>query len=159
MTLGNIVFSRPLKNGRQTNKTVSRRSEAVLAGANQTPSNELSVTTKLVIKFDAQDKSPTGSSPSRVAGLDDLLGTLMTPALKVVLKKGTTETVFGGAAAGFTVTTGANNNPPLLFEKHVELGAAGLNQLPSGAYQVIIRDFRDDVGNFNTTESFSINLQ
>ena len=128
-------------------------------GANQTPSNELSVTTRLVIKFDVQDKAPTGSSPSRVAGLDDLLGTSMAPALKIVLKKGTVETVFDGTTGGLAVTTGANNNPLLLFEKHIELDAAGLNQLPSGAYQVIIRDFRDDVGNFNTSVSFNIDLE
>ena len=91
---------------------------------------------KLVIEADVKDKLPAGASGTRSEGLDDL-----TDALKIVMKKGSAETVVSGAGA-ITVTGAASD------EKHIKVDAPGLNGLDDGTYEILFRDLRDGVGNF-----------
>jgi hypothetical protein len=91
---------------------------------------------KLVIEADVKDKLPAGASGTRSAGLDDLAD-----ALKIVMKKGSAETVVAGAGA--ITVTGAMSD-----EKHIKVDAPGLNGLDDGTYEVLFRDLRDGVGNF-----------
>lgn len=94
--------------------------------------------TRLIIEFDAEDKKSIapGVFVARSSGLDDLA-----MALKIVMKLGGAETVVSGAGA--ITVTGASHD-----EKHVEVDSPMLNTLGDGNYEVLLRDFRDQVGNF-----------
>lgn len=95
-----------------------------------------SIATKLVLEADVQDAIPPGAVATRSSGLEDMLD-----ALKIVLKLGAGETVFSGA--GVITVTGANPDT-----KEIKVDAAGLNTLANGAYEVLFRDLRDEIGNF-----------
>jgi hypothetical protein len=97
--------------------------------------------TKLVIEADVKDKLPMGVAAARSAGLDDMLD-----ALKLVMKKGSTETVISGA--GSITVTGAMSD-----EKHIKVDTPALNSLDDGTYDILFRDLRDGVGNFADTDN------
>ena len=92
--------------------------------------------TKLVIEADIKDEKAAGSGAARSAGLGDLID-----ALKIVMKLGGAETVVSGA--GSITVTGASHD-----QKHIKVDSASLNSLDSGIYDVLLRDLRDEVGNF-----------
>jgi len=104
-----------------------------------------SVNTKLEIEADVKDDIPSGATPARSAGLQDMLD-----ALKIVVKLGTTETVFTGA--GTITVTGANPH-----DRHIKIDASSLNALPDGLYEALFRDLRDEIGNFSDADGVPSN--
>jgi len=104
-------------------------------------SNEKTINTKLIIEADIKDQLPGGATATRVSGLDDMPSTL-----KVVIKKGPTETIVTGAGS-ITVTDNSGGSKTVI-DHHIKVDAPALNTLPSGAYEVLFRDLRDEIGNF-----------
>lgn len=131
------AFANP-KNGPYTVKIIWSTDD----GASIT-SNELPTTTKLKIKCDVRDEAPTGvtPAPTRVAGLNDIADTL-----KVQVKKGTTLVELNGTS--LTISTGPGDSPPTVYEKRVQSEASPLQTLDDGDWEVSLKDFRDDIGNF-----------
>ncbi len=104
-----------------------------------------SVFTELVIEADVKDDMPGGATATRSAGLDDMLD-----ALEIVMKLGTVETIISGPA-GITVTG------PDSADKHVRADAPVLNTLQDGAYDVLFRNLRDEIGNFADSDGNASN--
>ena len=111
--------------------------------------------THLVLEADLVDDPPAGPVVSRSAGLEDMLD-----ALKIVLKLGAQETVISGP--GSIVMNGPDPE-----HKHIRVDTPALNGLPGGAYEVLFRDLRDEIGNFadadgnpgNGIQPLSFNLE
>lgn len=94
--------------------------------------------TRLRLEVDLRDDKVSHGSGS--AGLHGLGA-----ALKVVMKNGGTETIFSGAA--LSITGMFHNN------KKVVVDQPGLQTLADGAYKVLLRDLRDDIGNFTDEDN------
>jgi transglutaminase-like putative cysteine protease len=103
-------------------------------------SNEKGVNTKLVVESEITDKLPAGATATRVSGLDDILD-----PLKVVMKMGANETIISGPGSIKVTDKGST---PTVVKKVIEVDDPALNNLPDGVYSVILRDLRDEIGNF-----------
>jgi transglutaminase-like putative cysteine protease len=103
------------------------------------------IKTKLVIEADIKDPEVTAGAER--AGIKDLVD-----ALKIVLKKGSAETVFSGSGA---ISATFKND----FEVHVKVQDPGLNSLANGDYEVLFRDLRDQIGNFSDADAGTNGIQ
>ena len=143
------AFANP-KNGAYTVKVIGKK-----GAAEDTDSR--SVALKLIIEADLKDEKPAGSVAARASGLTDVIS-----ALKIVMSLNGAETIVSGA--GSITVTGAD-----AFNKHIAADAGALNTLADGQYDVLLRDLRDEIGNFGDSDNnaangiqpfkFSINLR
>ena len=105
-------------------------------------SNPMPINTKLILETLVEDKlAGAPAAGKQAAGLEDMLD-----ALKVVMKKGGSETVISGA--GSITVTDESAGSKTDIKKRLKVDDPALNNLDDGTYDVLLKDLRDEIGNF-----------
>ncbi len=104
-------------------------------------SNPKPINTKLILETFVQDKLPGAPDAGKsVAGLEDMLD-----ALKVVVKKGGSEIVISGPGSISVTDESASMTD---VKKRIKVDDPALNNLDDGTHEVLLKDLRDEIGNF-----------